>query len=101
MNSSIHSNPYIAVIGLGYVGLPLAVEFGKKYQTVGYETNLNRLHDLKNGEDKTNQITAAEIKNANTLTFSADINDIKNETQYVHTCLCFGIHIYIYTYIYI
>jgi len=85
MNSSIHSNPYIAIIGLGYVGLPLAVEFGKKYQTVGYETNLNRLHDLKNGEDKTNQTTAAEIKNANTLIFSADINDIKNCNIYIVT----------------
>jgi UDP-N-acetyl-D-galactosamine dehydrogenase len=85
MNSSIHSNPYIAVIGLGYVGLPLAVEFGKKYQTVGYETNLNRLHDLKNGEDKTNQTTEAEIKNANTLIFSADINDIKNCNIYIVT----------------
>jgi UDP-N-acetyl-D-glucosamine/UDP-N-acetyl-D-galactosamine dehydrogenase len=85
MNSSIHSNPYIAVIGLGYVGLPLAVELGKKYQTVGYETNLNRLHDLKNGEDKTNQTTAAEIKNANTLIFSADINDIKNCNIYIVT----------------
>ena len=85
MNSSIHSNPYIAVIGLGYVGLPLAVEFGKKYQTVGYETNLNRLHDLKNGEDKTNQTTAAEIKNANKLIFSANINDIKNCNIYIVT----------------
>ena len=85
MNSSIHSNPYIAVIGLGYVGLPLAVEFGKKYQTVGYETNLNRLNDLKKGEDKTNQTTSADIKNANTLIFSADINDIKNCNIYIVT----------------
>ena len=43
----------IAVIGLGYVGLPLACEFGKKYETLGYDINSNRVKDLKKGVDST------------------------------------------------
>ena len=61
----------IAVIGLGYVGLPLAVEFGKKYRTVGFDTNAARISELKAGRDLTLEITAAELKAARKLRFSA------------------------------
>ena len=49
------NNKIIAVIGLGYVGLPLAVEFGKKYKTFGYDISLDRINELKNGIDKTGE----------------------------------------------
>ncbi len=85
MSSSINSNQSLAVIGLGYVGLPLAVEFGKKYQVIGYDTNLERLNELKKGYDETNQTTSVEIQNAKGLTFSANLIDIQNCTIYIVT----------------
>ena len=85
MSSSIHSNPSIAVIGLGYVGLPLAVAFGNKYQVVGYDTNVERLNALKIGEDETNQTTPIEIQNAKGLTFSANLLDIQDCNIYIVT----------------
>ncbi len=85
MSSSIHSNPSIAVIGLGYVGLPLAVAFGNKYQVVGFDTNEERLNALKIGEDETNQTTSVEIQNAKGLTFSANLLDIQDCNIYIVT----------------
>ena len=52
----------IAVIGLGYVGLPLAVEFGKKYSVVGFDVNFQRIEQLKNGNDVTFEVENAELK---------------------------------------
>jgi len=52
----------IAIIGLGYVGLPLALEFSKKYQVVGFDINKQRIEQLKNGIDKTNETTSVEIQ---------------------------------------
>ena len=85
MSFTINTNPSIAVIGLGYVGLPLAVEFGNKYQVVGYDTNEERLNALKRGEDETNQTTSIEIQNSKGLIFSTAINDIKDCTIYIVT----------------
>jgi len=68
----------IAVIGLGYVGLPLAVEFGKKYRTVGFDINAARVNDLKAGRDVTLEATRAEIKAARKLSFSAQIRNLKS-----------------------
>ena len=51
----------IAVIGLGYVGLPLSVEFGKKYPTLGYDTNNSRIDELRAGNDSTQEIIGEEI----------------------------------------
>ena len=50
-------NTSIAIIGQGYVGLPLAIEFGKKHQTIGFDINIDRIEDLKNGIDHTNEAT--------------------------------------------
>jgi UDP-N-acetyl-D-galactosamine dehydrogenase len=75
----------IAVIGLGYVGLPLAVEFGKKYRTVGFDINAARIKDLKAGRDITLEATGAELEAARKLRFSAQIKDIKSCNIFIIT----------------
>ena len=75
----------IAVIGQGYVGLPLAIEFGKKHSTVGFDINSNRISDLNKGYDFTKEATSEEIKSSKKLIFSSDINTIKNCNIYIVT----------------
>lgn len=75
----------IAVIGLGYVGLPLAVEFGKKFEVIGFDVNLDRISQLNNGEDKTLEVTKAEISAARHLIFSNDPNKIQESTVFIIT----------------
>ena len=76
---------HIAVIGQGYVGLPLAIAFGKKYPTIGFDINLSRIDDLKNGVDHTNEASPQQLKSAGKLTFSSSINDIKECNLYIVT----------------
>jgi UDP-N-acetyl-D-galactosamine dehydrogenase len=75
----------IAVIGQGYVGLPLAIEFGRKYPTLGFDINLARIDDLKNGIDHTNETTAEQLISSGLLVFSSDINDIKECNVFIVT----------------
>ena len=75
----------IAVIGQGYVGLPLAVEFGKKYPTLGFDINVTRIDELKKGVDLTNEASPEQLRGAKQLTFSANINDIKGCNIYIVT----------------
>ena len=75
----------IAIIGQGYVGLPLAIEFGKKYPTIGFDINANRIQDLKNFIDHTNEASEEQLRSANQLNFSSDLNDITNCNVYVVT----------------
>jgi len=75
----------IAVIGQGYVGLPLAIEFGKKYPTLGFDINQARINELKKGVDHTNEASPEQLSSAKQLTFSADINDIKECNIYIVT----------------
>ena len=75
----------IAIIGQGYVGLPLAIEFGKKYLTIGFDININRVDDLKKGIDHTNEATTEQLKSASLLTFSSNINSIKDCNIYIVT----------------
>ena len=75
----------IAVIGQGYVGLPLAIEFGKKYPTIGFDINQSRIVELKKGIDHTNEASPEQLRSADQLTFSADINDIKGCNIYIVT----------------
>ena len=75
----------IGVIGLGYVGLPLAVEFGKKYRTVGFDINLARIKELKAGHDSTLEATTAELKSAKKLKFSARLTDLKTCKVFIVT----------------
>ena len=70
-------NKKIAVIGLGYVGLPLAVEFGKLRSVIGFDINTVRVAELRNGEDSTLEVAQGEIERAAHLEFSSDVNDLK------------------------
>jgi len=72
----LSDTPIIAVIGLGYVGLPLAIEFSKKYSTVGYDKDENRISELKNSYDKTLEVSADELKAAKNLKLTFDAKDI-------------------------
>jgi len=75
----------ICIIGLGYVGLPLAVEFGKFRETVGFDINQKRVDDLNFFIDSTLEVTADEIKSSDKLTISSDIDKIKNSNVYIVT----------------
>jgi UDP-N-acetyl-D-glucosamine/UDP-N-acetyl-D-galactosamine dehydrogenase len=75
----------IAIIGQGYVGLPLAIEFGKKYPTIGFDIIANRIEDLKNYIDHTNEASQEQLRSADQLNFSSDLNDITNSNVYVVT----------------
>ncbi len=66
----------IGILGLGYVGLPLAVEFSKKYPVTGFDIDPARIHSLKNGSDKTGEFSASALKDANIL-FSDQPSDLK------------------------
>ena len=86
MNSPIPFTHYkIAIIGLGYVGLPLAVAFGEKYQVVGFDIHSERIANLKNGVDTTLQCTSQEIANAHQLVFTDDLTQIKDCTIFIIT----------------
>ena len=86
MNSPIPLiNDKIAIIGLGYVGLPLAVAFGAKYQVIGFDINAERIANLKNGLDTTLQCTSQEIANAHQLVFTDDLTQIKDCTIFIIT----------------
>ena len=72
------SNKKIALIGLGYVGLPLAVEFGKKRVVVGFDINQSRINDLENGIDSTLETTSEELKDATYLSYTTNLDDVKD-----------------------
>ena len=72
----------IAVIGLGYVGLPLAVEFGKKFNTVGFDVKTSRLEALRRFEDVTLETSTEELKRAKKLTYTNNYDDLTNEELY-------------------
>lgn len=75
----------IAIIGQGYVGLPLAIEFGKKYLTIGFDINADRIDELKKGIDHTNEASLEQINSARQLTFTANINEIKDCNIFIVT----------------
>lgn len=77
MNTQLFERLNIAVIGLGYVGLPLAVEFGKKIKTVGFDVNAKRVAELQQGQDHTLEVSAEELKLATQLSYSTDLEQIK------------------------
>ena len=75
----------IAIIGLGYVGLPLAVEFGNKFITVGFDIDRSRVNELKTGHDSTYEISCQIIKNAAYLSFTDNLDDIKSSNIFIVT----------------
>lgn len=75
----------LAIIGLGYVGLPLAAEFGKSRSVVGFDINQQRIEALKAGHDETLEVSDEELKQAVHLNYSADIEDLKACNTYIVT----------------
>ena len=77
----------ICIIGLGYVGLPLAHAFSSKYQVVGFDINTKRIEELNNGFDRTEELNETQVKEAirNGMKFSLDINDIKDCNVFIVT----------------
>ena len=78
-------NCRVGVVGLGYVGLPLAVEFGKHFRTVGFDIKLSRIVELRKGKDSTLETTRAELKAAKHLTFTDKLADLKACRVYIVT----------------
>lgn len=75
----------IAIIGLGYVGLPLAVEFGKKMPTIGFDINQSRVNELTEGKDFTLECSAQELTEATQLTYTADLAQLSKANVYIVT----------------
>ena len=75
----------IGVIGLGYVGLPLAVEFGKHFETTGFDVKAQRIAELKAGRDSTLEVTRAELKSATKLTYTTDLAAMKRCQVFIVT----------------
>ncbi len=75
----------IGIIGLGYVGLPLAVEFGKKYDTIGFDINQGRVAALKNNVDSTLECSEEELQSASLLNYTSQLDDIRDCNFYVVT----------------
>ncbi|MEH6452035.1 MAG: Vi polysaccharide biosynthesis UDP-N-acetylglucosamine C-6 dehydrogenase TviB [Psychromonas sp.] len=79
------SSTRIAVIGLGYVGLPLAVEFGKKQNVIGFDINRKRVDELKKGHDFTLEVSETDLATATNLVYSYDVKDIEDCNVYIVT----------------
>ena len=75
----------IGILGLGYVGLPLAVEFGKKFEVIGFDLNQSRIEELINGIDATMEVETSELKDSIKLTFTSSVSELKNCNVYVVT----------------
>jgi UDP-N-acetyl-D-galactosamine dehydrogenase len=85
MNQNSTIPPSIAIVGLGYVGLPLAVAFAKKYTVIGFDMNETRVKDLQNGKDITLECSKEEIQNAGNLIFTASLKDIAQSNIFIVT----------------
>ena len=75
----------IAIMGLGYVGLPLAVEFGKKVQTMGFDINLQRIQELNNFQDHTLEVSAEELAQVENLSYCSHIEQLKQCNFFIVT----------------
>lgn len=73
----------IAVVGMGYVGLPLAVAFGRKIDTIGFDINFERIRELKAGKDKTKEMSQEKISEAKKLSFASDILELKKSNFFI------------------
>ncbi|MFC3197105.1 nucleotide sugar dehydrogenase [Parapedobacter deserti] len=94
-SSKTVENARIAIIGLGYVGLPLAIEFGKKYDVLGFDINTQRVSELQAGKDRTQEASIKDLKAAMSLkqekkqtiglSFSANVEDLRSYNTYIVT----------------
>ncbi|MCZ2473125.1 nucleotide sugar dehydrogenase [Aquirufa ecclesiirivi] len=78
-------NQSIAIIGLGYVGFPLAVEFGKLYPTLGFDIDLERISELQRGIDRTHEVSEVQLQSSTQLTFSSEERDLSNYQIFIVT----------------
>jgi UDP-N-acetyl-D-galactosamine dehydrogenase len=78
-------NPSVAIIGLGYVGFPLAVEFGKKYPTLGFDIDATRISELNRGYDRTQEVSDAQLKASSQLKFSSELTDLSACNTFIVT----------------
>ena len=76
-------NFQVAIIGLGYIGLPLAINLSKFFKTTGYDLNQKRISELRKGIDRTEEISKNEIRSKNNLVFTSNLEDIKNSNFYI------------------
>jgi len=75
----------IGVVGLGYVGLPLAVEFGKHFETIGFDVNPKRVAQLRKGHDTTLEVSPEELRSAQRLTFTTDLEELRRCRVFIVT----------------
>lgn len=85
MNIRKLNDAKIGVIGLGYVGLPLAVEFGRHYTVIGFDINQKRIEELKAGEDRTLEVSVNELKLAMKLSYSANLDSLRECNTFIVT----------------
>ena len=78
-------NPSIAIIGLGYVGFPLAVEFGKQYPTLGFDIDATRISELNRGYDRTQEVSDAQLKASAQLKFSSELTELAACNTFIGT----------------
>ena len=75
----------LGIIGLGYVGLPLAVEFGKQYKVIGFDINGKRIKELREGKDRTLEVSTKELAEAENLSFTTELDELKKAEIYIVT----------------
>ena len=75
----------IGIIGLGYVGLPLAVEFGKVLSVIGFDINKDRIQELKSGHDRTREVEPEELRLSTHLSYSSELSDLKPANYFIVT----------------
>ncbi|HHJ12271.1 MAG TPA: Vi polysaccharide biosynthesis UDP-N-acetylglucosamine C-6 dehydrogenase TviB, partial [Chromatiales bacterium] len=83
--SSSTGEKTLSIIGLGYVGLPLAVEFGKRYRTIGFDINTDRIEELRAGRDSTLEVTPEELSRATRLEYTADPEALREADIHIVT----------------
>jgi UDP-N-acetyl-D-galactosamine dehydrogenase len=81
-NNLINKEAKLALVGLGYVGLPIALEFAKRVKVVGFDINQARVDMMRRGEDPSRELEAADFENRD-ITFTADINDLKDVNFFI------------------
>src|SRR5688572_2554971 len=75
----------IGIIGLGYVGLPLAVEFGKKFEVIGFDINKDRINELKRGYDRTHEVEADTLNTLPQLKYTNVLDDLREVKYFIVT----------------
>ena len=85
MPPTLSSDTRIAVVGLGYVGLPLAVEFGRQFETLGFDISARRIEELRRGVDHTQELCAEELGSAQRLQFTGDVEALRGCNVFIVT----------------